>query len=358
MKNNRWIALGMSAVMALGLAACGSAGSSTGSSTAGAADSTAAAESTAAAGNSAAAGASEAAPAASDRKFTVGVLQLVQHPALDAATQGFVDVLKETYGDNVPIDSQNAAGDSATCATIANTFVSNKYDLIMANATPALQAAAAATSDIPVLGTSVTEYGVALGIDNFSGTVGTNVSGTSDLAPLDQQAAMFAEILPDAKKIGILYCSGEPNSVYQADVVKDALEKAGDTVTVYTFTDSNDVASVAQTACSENDALYIPTDNTAASCAETIDNVAKPAGVPIIVGEEGICKGCGIATLSIDYTQLGRKTGEMAVKILNGEEKVSEMPIEYYDNPVKEYDKDRCEALGITVPDGYQPIAE
>ena len=245
MKNNRWIALGMSAVMALGLAACGSAGSSTGSSTAGAADSTAATESTAAAGNSAAAGASEAAPAASDRKFTVGVLQLVQHPALDAATQGFVDVLKETYGDNVTIDSQNAAGDSATCATIANTFVSNKYDLIMANATPALQAAAAATSDIPVLGTSVTEYGVALGIDNFSGTVGTNVSGTSDLAPLDQQAAMFAEILPDAKKIGILYCSGEPNSVYQADVVKDALEKAGDTVTVYTFTDSNDVASVA-----------------------------------------------------------------------------------------------------------------
>ena len=193
MKNNRWIALGMSAVMALGLAACGSAGSSTGSSTAGAADSTAATESTAAAGNSAAAGASEAAPAASDRKFTVGVLQLVQHPALDAATQGFVDVLKETYGDNVTIDSQNAAGDSATCATIANTFVSNKYDLIMANATPALQAAAAATSDIPVLGTSVTEYGVALGIDNFSGTVGTNVSGTSDLAPLDQQAAMFAD---------------------------------------------------------------------------------------------------------------------------------------------------------------------
>lgn len=362
-KSTRLIALGMSAAMAFGLAACGSTSSTSGSSAA-ASDTAAAsaADSTAqeaGEGTSADAGTeSTASAAASGQKFTVGVLQLVQHPALDAATQGFIDVLTETYGDNVTIDSQNAAGDSATCATIANTFVSNNYDLIMANATAALQAAAAATSDIPILGTSITEYGVALGIDNFDGTVGTNVSGTSDLAPLDQQAAMFAELLPDAKKIGILYCSGEPNSVYQADKVKEALEAAGDTVTVYTFTDSNDVASVTQTACSESDALYIPTDNTAASCAETIDNVARPAGVPIIAGEEGICEGCGIATLSIDYTELGRKTGEMAVKVLNGEENISKMPIEYYDNPVKEYDKERCEELGITVPDDYTAITE
>jgi len=301
MKNNRWIALGMSAVMALGLAACGSAGSSTGSSTAGAADSTAAAESTAAAGNSAAAGASEAAPAASDRKFTVGVLQLVQHPALDAATQGFVDVLKETYGDNVTIDSQNAAGDSATCATIANTFVSNKYDLIMANATPALQAAQAATGSIPILGTSVTDYGTALDISDWKGTTGTNISGTSDLAPLDKQAALFKELLPDAKNVGILYCSAEPNSKYQADTITPDLEKEGYKVTAYTFADSNDLQTVATTAFTENDAVYIPTDNTAASNTGIIKAVSLDKKVPAICGEEGIAEGCGIAALSISY---------------------------------------------------------
>ena len=363
MKNlKKFLAIGLTAAMTMGLAACGSSSSNTAASTA--ADSTAAssAETTAASADSEAASSAsstaDTTAAASDQKFTVGIVQLVQHVALDAASKGFEDVLTDTYGDNVTIDYQNAAGDSATCATIVNTFVSNNYDLILANATPALQAAAAATNSIPVLGTAITEYGVALGIDNFNGTVGTNVSGTSDLAPLDQQAAMFAEILPDAKTIGILYCSAEPNSVYQADVVKEALEKAGDTVNIYTFTDSNDVANVTQTAVSECDALYIPTDNTAASCAENIDNVARPAGVPIICGEEGLCKGCGIATLSIDYYELGKTTGNMAVEILNGTKKVSEMPIEYYENPVREYDADRCEALGITPPDGYTAIAE
>ena len=208
---------------------------------------------------------------------------------------------------------------------MATQMVSSGVDLILANATPALQAAAAATSDIPILGTSVTEYGVALSIDGFNGTVGGNISGTSDLAPLDQQAAMFAELLPDAKTVGILYCSGEANSVYQADKVKTALEAAGVTVKVYTFADSNDVAAVTTTACGECDALYIPTDNTAASCTEAINNVAQPAGIPIICGEEGICKGCGIATLSIDYYELGRTTGEMAAKILTGEADISTM---------------------------------
>lgn len=287
--------------------------------------------------------------------YSVGIVQLVAHPALDDATKGFTEVLQEEFGDKVDIHYQEAAGDSATCSTIVNSFVNEKVDLIMANATPALQAAASATNTIPILGTSITEYGTALDISDFSGTVGGNISGTSDLAPLDQQAAIFDEVLPDAKKIGILYCNAEANSVYQANVVKAALEKSGHTVTVYTFTDSNDVATVTQQACSENDALYIPTDNTAASCTEAINNVAQPAGVPIVAGEEGITAGCGIATLSINYYDLGRTTGEMAVRILKGED-ISTMPIEYFQNPVKKYDADRCKALGIEIPAGYEPI--
>ena len=293
---------------------------------------------------------------AADQTFVVGICQLVQHDALDAATNGFMDALEEALPGQVTFDLKNASNDIPTCGTIVTGFVASNVDLILANATPALQAASTATQTIPILGTAVTEYGVALDIKDFSGTVGGNISGTSDLAPLDQQADMLLELLPDAKNVGILYCSAEANSVYQADVVKAALEAKGVNVTVYTFADSNDVATVTQTACAENDALYIPTDNTAASCTEAINNVAEPAGVPIVAGEEGICKGCGIATLSIDYYELGRTTGAMAAKILTGEANVSEMPIEYYQNPVKKYDAARCEALGITVPSDYVAI--
>ena len=280
----------------------------------------------------------------------------MRHTALDAATQGFKDALTEALGDKVQFVEQNAANDIPTCATIVNGFVSDGVDLILANATPALQAAVAATDSIPILGTAVTEYGVALDIKDFNGNVGGNVSGTSDLAPLDQQAAMILELFPDAKKVGILYCSAEPNSVYQSDVVKAELEKSGVTVSVYTFADSNDVAAVTATACDENDVLYIPTDNTAASCTEAINNVAEPAGVPIIAGEEGICSGCGVATLSINYYDLGVTTGKMAAKILTGEANISEMPIEYFPDPVKKYNPAICEALGITVPEDYVAI--
>ena len=294
---------------------------------------------------------------AENKHYTVGICQLVQHDALDAATKGFRDAITDALGaENVTFDEQNAAGDSATCATICNGFVSSGVDLILANATGALQAAAAATKDIPILGTAVTEYGVALGIDNFSGTVGGNISGTSDLAPLDQQAAMIQELFPDAKNVGIIYCSGEPNSVYQVEVVKAALEKTGCTVNTYTFSDTNDVVSVTGTASDANDVLYIPTDNTAASCTEAINNVAEPAGVPIIAGEEGICAGCGVATLSINYYDLGVTTGKMAAKILTGEANISEMPIEYFPDPVKKYNPAICEALGITVPEDYVAI--
>ena len=295
---------------------------------------------------------------AQDKTYVVGVCQLVQHDALDAATRGFEEALKAELGDAVEIRVQNASNDIPTCSTIVSGFVADGVDLIMANATPALQAAAAATQEIPILGTSITEYGVALDLKDFNGTVGGNISGTSDLAPLDQQAEMIPELIMDVRTVGILYCSAEPNSVYQAEVVKAKLESMGITVQVYTFADSNDVAAVTATACAENEALYIPTDNTAASCAEAINNVAEPAGVAIIAGEEGICRGCGIAALSISYYDIGYTTGQMAARILRGEADISTMPIEYYPNPVKKYNPTLCEALNIVVPEGYVAIGD
>ena len=299
------------------------------------------------------------ASAADGGKYTIGICQLVQHEALDAATQGFKDeVTKELGEDAVTFDEQNAQGDSNTCSTIINSFVSNNVDLILANATPALQAAAAGTSDIPILGTSVTEYGVALGLDDFDGTVGGNISGTADLAPLDQQAAMLNELFPDAKNVGLLYCSAEANSQYQVDTVKAELEKLGYTCEYYAFSDSNDLSSVATTATDASDVIYVPTDNTVASNTEIINNICLPAKVPVITGEEGICSGCGVATLSISYYDLGVTTGKMAVKILKDGEDISTMPIEYAPNFTKEYNKDICEELGIEVLDDYVAIGE
>ena len=294
--------------------------------------------------------------AMAEGSYTVGICQLVQHVALDAATQGFQDALKAKLGDAVTFDVTNASGDSNTCSTIANTFISNGVDLIMANATPALQAAVAATGDIPILGTSVTDYATALDIDNWTGATGANVSGTSDLAPLDQQAAMLHELFPDAKTVGLLYCSAEPNSKYQVDVIKGYLADLGYACTEYTFADSNDVASVAQNACDGSDVLYIPTDNTAASCTEAIRNVLEPAGKPAIVGEEGICAGCGVATLSISYYDLGYATGEMAYEILANGADIAPMNVRFAPNVTKEYNAELCELLGVTVPADYTPI--
>lgn len=290
------------------------------------------------------------------QSYTVGICQLVQHEALDAATQGFKDALTDKFGDAVTFDEQNAQGDSNTCSTIINSFVSNGVDLILANATASLQAAVAGTNEIPILGTSITEYGVALELDDFDGTVGGNVSGTSDLAPLDEQAAMLKELFPDAENVGLLYCSAEANSQYQVDTVKTELEELGYSCEYYAFSDSNDLSSVVTTASSECDVIYIPTDNTAASNVEIINNICQPAGVPIIAGEEGICAGCGVATLSISYYDIGRTTGEMAAKILTGEADISEMPIEYAPTFVKKYNADLCEALSVEIPEGYEAI--
>ena len=308
-----------------------------------------------AAASSVASSAAEGSAAASGDSYTVGICQLVQHAALDAATQGFEDALTAEFGENVKFDFQNAQGDSATCATIANGFVSAGVDLIMANATPALQAAQSATNEIPVLGTSVTEYGVALGLSDFSGTVGGNISGTSDLAPLDQQADMIVEWMPEAKKVGLLYCSAEANSQYQVDEVQKYLEAKGVTATQYAFSDSNDLSSVCQKAADENDALYVPTDNTVAANTGIVDGICRPAKKPVFAGEEGICAGCGVATLSISYYDLGYTTGEMAVKILKGEADISTMPIEYTD-VTKKYNKAVCDDLGLTAPEGYEAI--
>ncbi len=296
--------------------------------------------------------------------YSVGVVQLVQHPALDKATEGFEAALKDALGDDVTIDVQNAAGSPDTCATIVSTFVTKNVDLIMANATPALQAAQNATSTIPVLGTSITEYGVALGIENFTGTVGTNVSGTSDLAPLDQQAAMITDLIPEAKKVAMLYCSAEANSDYQVKEVTKFLKDAGVECQNFPFSDSNDVQLIATQAADWADAIYIPTDNTAASCAEAIWGAISDKKVPVIAGEEGICSGTGLATLSIDYYDLGYATGEMAAKILKGEANVAEMPIEYTpeEKLAKKYNADIAAALGYDTAaleaKGYVAIAK
>ncbi len=290
------------------------------------------------------------------KKYNVGICQLVQHEALDAATKGFKDALKEKLGDDVKFDEQNAQGDSATCSTIVNTFVSSKKDLILANATAPLQAAANATEEIPILGTSITDYATALDLEDFDGTTGINVSGTSDLAPLDKQADLIKELFPDAKKVGILYCSAETNSKFQADKITEYLNELGYECKEFTFVDSNDIAAVLNGAVDYSDVMYIPTDNTAASNTEVIDSIARPAGVPIVAGEAGICKGCGVATLSISYYDIGYASGLQAYEILKNGKDVSKMGIEYAPNVTKQYNKDICDELKITVPEGYEAI--
>ncbi len=288
--------------------------------------------------------------------YKVGICQLVQHEALDSATEGFKAALTEKLGDKVTFIEQNASGDSATCVTICNQLVVENVDLIMGNATAALQAAAAATADIPVIGTSITDYATALEISDWTGKTGTNITGTSDLAPLDQQAEIIKELFPDAKTVGILYCSAEPNSVYQSDVITGHLEGMGYTVEVFTFADSNDVASVTTTAVSAVDVIYIPTDNTAASCIETIANIVVPAGKPVVTGEAAPCKAAGVATLSIDYFDIGYAAGEMAYEILVNGANAGDMEIQYAPEVAKLYNAANCEAMGIAIPEGYAPV--
>jgi len=293
---------------------------------------------------------------AEDKTYTVGILQFVQHPALDLATQGFKEALVEKLGNKVSFVDENASGEVPNCATIAGQLASKQVDLIMANATPPLQACTNATGDIPVLGTSVTDYQAALEIElNAEGATGMNVSGTSDLAPLDGQADMIKELFPDAKTVGLLYCSGEANSIFQIKKIEEYLTATGYACTRYGFNDSNDLASVAQSA-TECDVIYIPTDNTAANNTEAIANIVIPAKVPVVAGEEGICAGCGIATLTISYYDIGYRTGEMAYDILVNGADISAMPIAYAPQFTKKYNAVNAAELGITIPEGYLPI--
>lgn len=340
------LAMILAAMMLLALAACGTT-----------ADETSAPPSDDAAVSDAPADESEAPSEPAEAQYVVGICQQMTHEALDAATQGFKDALADILGEGaVEYNEGNAGGEQPNCVTIIDGLVSDGVDLILANATWPLQAAAAATADIPVLGTSITDYATALNIDNWTGTVGGNISGTSDLAPLDQQAAMIQELFPEAKNVGLLYCSGEPNSVYQIETIRGYLEDMGYTCEAYAFTDVNDLSSVTQTACDNSDVIYIPTDNTAAGNTETIANVVLAAGVPVVAGESGICSGCGVATLSISYYDIGYTTGEMAAQILKGEADISTMPIEYAPTVTKMYNAANCEALGITIPDDYTAI--
>ena len=302
-----------------------------------------------------------AAPAAKaeEASYTIGICQLVQHAALDAATQGFKDALTEKLGDKVTFDEQNAQGEPATCSTIVTGFVANEYDLIMANATPALLAAVSATDTIPILGTSVTDYATALAIDDMDAAVGTgiNVSGTSDGVPAQLYADTVMELVPEAKKVAIVYCSAEPNSVLQADQFIACMDELGVATEVFTFADSNDIQAVVTAAIEGVDAMYIPTDNTAASNMTIVSNICAPAGVPIICGEEGMCGAGGLATVSISYYDIGYVCGEMAYEILVNGADISAMPIGYAASPEKKYNADYAEAIGFEMPEGYVAIA-
>ena len=288
--------------------------------------------------------------------YTIGICEQMEHVSLSEATQGFMDGLTELLGaDKVVFREQNAGGEQTNCTTIMNGFLAEGVDLILANATWPLQAAASATADTPILGTSVTDYAVALGLEDFDGTVGGNISGTSDLVDLEAQAAIISELFPDAGTVGLLYCSGEPNSVYQIETVRGYLEPLGYACEIFAFTDVNDLASVTQAACDACDVIYIPTDNTVATNVESVANVVLPAGVPVVGGDPGICSGCGVATIATDYYELGRLTAEMAAQVLTGEADISSMPVQY-GAMEKIYDPENCELLGISIPEGYNAV--
>lgn len=294
-------------------------------------------------------------------KYTVGICQQSPHKALDAASEGFRDALTAELGEgNVTFLLQDAHGESTSCTSIVNYFVSQRVDLILANATTALQAAVNGTVEIPILGTSVTDYGTVLGMDDFTGITGTNVSGTSDLTPLDEQAQLILTLFPDAKTVGLLYCSAEPNSDYQINGIRQHLEAKGIKCKDFPFFDSNEIASVAKAAAAASDVIYIPTDNTAASSAEAIGGAVLHTGTPIIGGDAGICGSCGIATICVDYYALGEQTAKLAAKILRGEAKIEEMPIEYAAAYQKLYNPTLCTEYGIDTAKlaglGYTPM--
>ena len=282
-----------------------------------------------------------------EKTYKVGVLQLTQHAALDAANEGFVEALDES-GIKYTIDQQNANNDQSACATIASQLVGDGDDLIYVIATPAAQAVAAATSDIPIVGSAITDY-AASGLVADNDKPGGNLTGTSDMNPVDDQIAMLQKVLPNAKHVGMLYCTAESNSQLQVEMAEAACDKAGLTHDRYTVSSSNEVQSVVESMVGKVDAGYTPTDNTIAAAAAQVGQIAKEGKLPFITGEENMCMGMGICTLSIDYKELGKMAGKMAVKILKGEDTPANMAIETEtgDQLKVVKNEEMAEALGI-----------
>lgn len=282
-----------------------------------------------------------------EKTYKVGVLQLTQHAALDVANEGFVEALDES-GIKYTIDQQNANNDQSACATIASKLVGDGDDLIYVIATPAAQAVAAATSDIPIVGSAITDY-AASGLVADNDKPGGNLTGTSDMNPVDDQIAMLQKVLPNAKHVGMLYCTAESNSQLQVEMAEAACDKAGLTHDRYTVSSSNEVQSVVESMVGKVDAGYTPTDNTIAAAAAQVGQIAKEGKLPFITGEENMCMGMGICTLSIDYKELGKMAGQMAVKILKGEDTPANMAIETEtgDQLKVVKNEEMAEALGI-----------
>lgn len=290
--------------------------------------------------------------ASGNKQIKIGVVQLVEHPALDAAYKGFVDGLaKEGYedGKNIKITYENAQGEQANCQTIANKLVNDKSDLILAIATPAAQAVANTTKDIPVLVTAVTDPASSKLVASNEAP-GGNVTGTSDLTPVEAQIKLLKQILPNAKKVGLLYCSSEANSKFQVDIAKKIAADLGMKTVEATVSNSNEIQQVTQSLVGKVDAIYIPTDNMISAGIATVSMVAEPAKIPLIVGEAGMIEKGGLATYGINYYDLGLLTAKQAVKILRDGAKPADMPIEYSTNCDLTLNKDVAAKIGITFP--------
>ncbi|MFT4106544.1 MAG: ABC transporter substrate-binding protein [Lacrimispora sp.] len=339
-KSAKVLSLVLAGAMALSLSACGSKPAEPAPTEA---TTTAAAEATTKAAES------ETAKSTDGKQFKIGVLQLVQHAALDATNKGFIQALDDA-GLNYVADQQNASGDQSTCQTIASKLVNDESDLILAIATPAAQAVANATSDIPVLLTAVTDPAGSDLVDSNE-KPGGNVSGTSDLTPVKEQISLLKQILPDAKTVGILYCSAESNSEIQAAMAREAIEKEGMTAVEYTVSNSNEIQTVVTSMIGKVDAIYTPTDNVIAAGMATVGMVANENGLPVICGEEGMVNAGGLATYGIDYYELGYLTGQQAVKILMEGADISTMPIEYLplDKCKLSVNEETAKLLGIDV---------
>ena len=282
----------------------------------------------------------------------IGVIQLVEHPALDASYKGFVDGLKEAGyvdGQNIDIDYENAQGDQSNCVTIADKLVSSKCDLIFAIATPAAQAVANRTDSIPILVTAVTDPKTA-GLVVENDKPGTNVSGTSDLNPVTAQIGLIPKITPNAKKIAMLYCSSEENSVFQINMAKKECDKLGLTYQDATVSNTNEIQQVVQSLVGKVDAIYCPTDNMIASSMATVSLVTTEAKIPVICGESGMCQSGGLATYGINYYELGKQTAKMAVEIFANGKKPAQMPIQYLDKCDFMYNKEVADAIGVKIP--------